>query len=142
VKVGAELPVPQSAGLTVAFSIEKMPVSTSETTMTESFADLFAQSLAETRMKPGTIVQGTVVEVRPDFIIVNAGLKSEGVIPAEQFRNARGEIEIAVGISLTSPSMRSKTVSAKPASRARKPSAPRLGTNSRKPVKLPRPSPA
>ena len=96
-KVGAELPVPQSAGLTVAFSIEKMPVSTSETTMTESFADLFAQSLAETRMKPGTIVQGTVVEVRPDFIIVNAGLKSEGVIPAEQFRNARGEIEIAVG---------------------------------------------
>jgi len=97
VKVGAELPVPQSAGLTVAFSIEKMPVSTSETTMTESFADLFAQSLAETRMKPGTIVQGTVVEVRPDFIIVNAGLKSEGVIPAEQFRNARGEIEIAVG---------------------------------------------
>jgi small subunit ribosomal protein S1 len=65
--------------------------------MTESFADLFAQSLAETRMKPGTIVQGTVVEVRPDFIIVNAGLKSEGVIPAEQFRNARGEIEIAVG---------------------------------------------
>ena len=65
--------------------------------MTESFADLFAQSLAETRMKPGTIVQGTVVEVRQDFIIVNAGLKSEGVIPAEQFRNARGEIEIAVG---------------------------------------------
>jgi len=65
--------------------------------MTESFADLFAQSLAETRMKPGTIVQGTVVEVRADFIIVNAGLKSEGVIPAEQFRNARGEIEIAVG---------------------------------------------
>jgi small subunit ribosomal protein S1 len=80
-----------------AFGIEKKPVSTSETTMTESFADLFAQSLAETRMKPGTIVQGTVVEVRPDFIIVNAGLKSEGVIPAEQFRNARGEIEIAVG---------------------------------------------
>jgi len=65
--------------------------------MSESFADLFEQSLTQTKMKPGTIVQGTVVEIRADFVIVSAGLKSEGVIPADQFRNAKGELEIAVG---------------------------------------------
>ncbi|MEN9726085.1 MAG: ribosomal protein [Pseudomonadota bacterium] len=65
--------------------------------MLESFAELFEQSLTQTKMKPGTIVQGTVVEIRPDFVIVSAGLKSEGVIPADQFRNAKGELEIAVG---------------------------------------------
>ncbi len=65
--------------------------------MSESFAELFEQSLTQTKMKPGTIVQGTVVEIRPDFVIVSAGLKSEGVIPADQFRNAAGELEIAVG---------------------------------------------
>ena len=65
--------------------------------MTESFEELFKSSLVEAKMKPGTIVQGTIVEIRGDFVIVSAGLKSEGVIPAEQFRNAKGELEIAVG---------------------------------------------
>ena len=65
--------------------------------MTESFKELFESSLVEAKMKPGTIVQGTIVEIRGDFVIVSAGLKSEGVIPAEQFRNAKGELEIAVG---------------------------------------------
>ncbi|MEQ8659668.1 MAG: hypothetical protein RLW62_02505, partial [Gammaproteobacteria bacterium] len=51
--------------------------------MAESFAELFEQSQIETKMRPGTIVQGTVVELRPDFVVVNAGLKSEGVIPIE-----------------------------------------------------------
>ena len=65
--------------------------------MAESFAELFEQSQIEAKMRPGTIVQGTVVEVRPDFVVVNAGLKSEGVIPCDQFRNNEGVVEIAVG---------------------------------------------
>jgi len=65
--------------------------------MTESFAELFEESLASQRIKPGTILTGNVVEVNPDVVIVNAGLKSEAVIPAEQFYNDQGEIEVAVG---------------------------------------------
>jgi small subunit ribosomal protein S1 len=65
--------------------------------MTESFAQLFEQSLASQRIKPGTILMGHVVEVGPDFVIVNVGLKSEAVIPAEQFRSEKGEIEVKPG---------------------------------------------
>ncbi len=65
--------------------------------MTESFAELFEESLSYTQMKPGSLVNATVIDVRPDFIIVSAGLKSEGVIPAEQFKNERGEVTVQVG---------------------------------------------
>jgi len=65
--------------------------------MSESFAELFEQSLVNKEMRPGTIVTGTVVDIQPDAVIVNAGLKSEGVIPIEQFYNSLGEIEVAVG---------------------------------------------
>jgi small subunit ribosomal protein S1 len=65
--------------------------------MAESFAELFEQSQVETKMRPGTIVKGTVVEVRSDFVVVNAGLKSEGVIPLDQFRNNAGDIDVKVG---------------------------------------------
>ena len=65
--------------------------------MGESFADLFEESQAAGKMKPGSIVTGTVVAIRPDAVIVNAGLKSEGMIPADQFRDASGELEVAVG---------------------------------------------
>jgi small subunit ribosomal protein S1 len=65
--------------------------------MTESFAQLFEESIAAQRFKPGSILTGRVVEVGDDFVIVNAGLKSEAVIPAEQFKNERGEIEVVVG---------------------------------------------
>jgi small subunit ribosomal protein S1 len=65
--------------------------------MTESFAELFERSQAIAKLKPGTIVSGTVVEIRPDAVVVNAGLKSEGIVPIEQFRNERGELEVAVG---------------------------------------------
>ena len=65
--------------------------------MAESFAELFEQSQIEAKMKPGTIVRGTIVEVRPDFVVVNAGLKSEGIIPIDQFRNPEGAVEIDVG---------------------------------------------
>ena len=65
--------------------------------MSESFADLFEESLKEIDMKPGSIVQGTVVDVDSDWVTVNAGLKSEGVIPASQFLNEKGELEVAIG---------------------------------------------
>jgi small subunit ribosomal protein S1 len=65
--------------------------------MTESFAELFEQSVANTQLKPGAIVIGTVLEITDDAVIVNAGLKSEGVIPRNQFLNTDGELEVTVG---------------------------------------------
>ncbi len=65
--------------------------------MTESFAELFEQSLAAQNLKPGAIVTGTVMEIRDDSVVVNAGLKSEGIVPISQFRNPKGELEVAVG---------------------------------------------
>ena len=65
--------------------------------MSESFSELFEESIKNTQMKPGSIVTGTVVSVSPEVVVVNAGLKSEGVIPTEQFLNDAGEIEVNVG---------------------------------------------
>src|SRR5213079_2952673 len=65
--------------------------------MTESFAQLFEQSLANQRIRPGMILTGLVVDVTPDVVIVNVGLKSEAVIPLEQFKNERGEVEVKPG---------------------------------------------
>jgi small subunit ribosomal protein S1 len=65
--------------------------------MTESFAELFEQSIASQRIRPGTILNGLIVEVGQDYVIVNVGLKSEAVIPSEQFKNEKGEIEVSVG---------------------------------------------
>ena len=65
--------------------------------MTESFAELFEASLTGGQsMQPGTIVNAIVLEVKPDVVIVDAGLKSEGVIPIQEFQ-VDGEITIAVG---------------------------------------------
>ncbi len=65
--------------------------------MSESFAELFEQSLADKQFKPGSILMGHVVAVNDDVVIVNAGLKSEAVIPAEQFRDEKGKIEVSIG---------------------------------------------
>ena len=65
--------------------------------MSESFAELFAESRIENKMRPGAIVSARVVEIRPDVVIVNAGLKSEGIIPIEQFHDETGALEVAVG---------------------------------------------
>jgi small subunit ribosomal protein S1 len=65
--------------------------------MTESFAELFEQSIASQRIRPGTILNGLIVEVGQDYVIVNVGLKSEAVIPSDQFKNEKGEIEVQVG---------------------------------------------
>ncbi len=65
--------------------------------MTESFAELFEQSLIARDLRPGSIVTGIVMEIRDDAVVVNAGLKSEGIVPIAQFRNLSGELEVAVG---------------------------------------------
>ena len=65
--------------------------------MTESFAELFEQSLSEKDLRPGAIVMGRVVEIRDDVVVINAGLKSEGIVPIHQFERPDGELEVAVG---------------------------------------------
>ncbi|EHP4559585.1 30S ribosomal protein S1 [Salmonella enterica] len=65
--------------------------------MTESFAQLFEESLKEIETRPGSIVRGVVVAIDKDVVLVDAGLKSESAIPAEQFKNPQGELEIQVG---------------------------------------------
>ncbi len=63
----------------------------------ESFAELFEQSEVEQKMRPGAILSGVVVALNDEFVTVHAGLKSESTIPVDQFRNERGEVDIAVG---------------------------------------------
>ncbi len=65
--------------------------------MSESFAELFEESLSNDKMRPGAIIMGLVMDVNDDFVIVHAGLKSEGVIPTEQFRDVNGDIEVQIG---------------------------------------------
>ena len=65
--------------------------------MSESFAELFEESFASQQIKPGSIITGTVVAVNDDVVIVSAGLKSEAVIPIEQFKGDMREGEISVG---------------------------------------------
>lgn len=63
----------------------------------ESFAELFEESLKNVETRPGSMVKGTVVAIANGFVIVDAGLKSESAIPAEQFTNTQGELEVKVG---------------------------------------------
>ena len=65
--------------------------------MTESFAELFEQSQVEAKMRLGSILNGTVVDVYQDNVIVSAGLKSESWIPIDQFFDEKGELEVSIG---------------------------------------------
>jgi small subunit ribosomal protein S1 len=65
--------------------------------MTESFAQLFEESLNETPMISGAIVTGKVVKINSKEIVVDAGLKSESIVPIEQFMDERGNLEVALG---------------------------------------------
>lgn len=65
--------------------------------MSESFAQLFEESLNETPMVPGAVITGMVISVSPDYVVVSAGLKSESIIPIEQFSDERGKVEVKVG---------------------------------------------
>ncbi len=68
--------------------------------MSESFAELFEQSIKETEMRPGAIVSGIVVAIDSETVTVSAGLKSEGVIPLNQFLNEKGDVEVVIGDSV------------------------------------------
>jgi len=65
--------------------------------MSESFAELFEESLKTVDMVPGSIVTGVVIDIDKDWVTVHAGLKSEGVIPTEQFANDNGELSLQIG---------------------------------------------
>ena len=65
--------------------------------MSESFAELFEESFASQQIKPGSIITGVVVAINDDVVIVSAGLKSEAVIPKEEFKNDKRDTELAVG---------------------------------------------
>lgn len=65
--------------------------------MGESFAQLFEESLTTSPMVPGAIISGAIMRIESDYIVVSAGLKSESIIPIEQFYNERGELEVKVG---------------------------------------------
>ena len=63
----------------------------------ESFADLFEESQKNAVMQPGAIIEGTVVAINGDFVVIDTGLKSEGVIPAAEFLDENGELTVKVG---------------------------------------------
>jgi small subunit ribosomal protein S1 len=65
--------------------------------MTENFAKLFEESLMQLDMKPGAIIKGRVIQVSSDFVVLNAGLKSEAAVPLEQFKDEAGKVEVKVG---------------------------------------------
>jgi small subunit ribosomal protein S1 len=65
--------------------------------MSESFAELFEESVKDLEMRPGMIVKGLVLEIGPDMVVVHAGLKSEGVISISEFKDLNGELEVSVG---------------------------------------------
>ncbi len=65
--------------------------------MSESFAALFEESLQRANMRTGEVITAEVVAVEHNFVVVNAGLKSEAYVPLEEFKNDQGEIEVQVG---------------------------------------------
>ncbi len=72
-------------------------ISTSVATGGESFADLFAESIKNQDMKSGEVISAEVVRIDHNFVVVNAGLKSEALIPLEEFLNDQGELEVEAG---------------------------------------------
>ena len=72
-------------------------IATPSSTNSESFAALFEESIARQEMRIGEIITAEVVAIDDNFVTVNAGLKSESLIPVEEFKNDRGELEVKVG---------------------------------------------
>src|ERR1700760_5085483 len=65
--------------------------------MSESFAALFEESLQRSDMRAGEVISAEVVRVEHNFVVVNAGLKSEAYVPIDEFKNDQGEVEVQVG---------------------------------------------
>ena len=76
---------------------EELKTSIGKEKMSESFAELFEESLVRVEMRPGAMLMGTVIDIDNDFVIVSAQAKSEGVIPKWQFLNPDGDLEVEVG---------------------------------------------
>ncbi|MBU6468638.1 MAG: 30S ribosomal protein S1 [Betaproteobacteria bacterium] len=74
-----------------------MNTSTQQTSTTESFASLFEESLSHQEMRIGEVITAEVVGIDGNFVIVNAGLKSESLIPIEEFKDDRGDVEVTIG---------------------------------------------
>ncbi|EQD29598.1 30S ribosomal protein S1, partial [mine drainage metagenome] len=70
---------------------------TSQVESFESFASLFEESLTHQEMRSGEVITAEVVSIDANTVVVNAGLKSESLIPIEEFKNDRGELEVQVG---------------------------------------------
>jgi small subunit ribosomal protein S1 len=65
--------------------------------MPESFKELFEQSIAGAQFYPGAIITAKVIDIDDDYVILNAGLKSEGIVPIEEFYDKDGALEVNVG---------------------------------------------
>jgi small subunit ribosomal protein S1 len=65
--------------------------------MSEDFSALIEESISKLQVKPGAIINGTVIDIKKDLVIVNAGLKSEGMIPIDQFIGFDGKVEVQEG---------------------------------------------
>jgi len=90
----------------------------------ESFAALFEESIAKSNMKAGEVISAEVVRIDHNFVVVNAGLKSEAFVPVEEFLNDQGELEVQVGDYVSvAIDARGKTATATPSCRATRPSA-------------------
>ncbi len=74
-----------------------MTTATPVSASAESFAALFEESLARQEMRAGEVITAEIVHIDQNFVVVNAGLKSESYVPIEEFRNDRGELEVSVG---------------------------------------------
>ena len=66
-------------------------------TTTSEFEQLLESNISQLNMTVGDIIPAKVIDIKNDFVITNAGLKSEGVIPKSQFINSNGELEVAIG---------------------------------------------
>ena len=65
--------------------------------MSEDFIALIEESISKLQVKPGAIINGIVIDIKKDLVIVNAGLKSEGMIPIDQFIGFDGKVEVQEG---------------------------------------------
>ena len=65
--------------------------------MSETFAELLEESLNSSEMKPGAVIEAEVVDINGDYVVVNAGLKSESEIPVSQFRDSEGAVQVNIG---------------------------------------------
>ena len=68
-----------------------------ETTKSENFAELFQESIAKLDLSSGSVVKAKVIDITPEYVIVDAGLKSEDYISIDEFKNKDGEVEVDVG---------------------------------------------